>query len=308
MFELKDYQQKALAALDAFFFKVRTAGLGAAWQHCAPLQDGQSGPAPYDKRTWRDACRLRAHSHRRRQDLSCRARYCPSRPAPVRQRRAVLTRDRLEIIAAKEADYLRPVLLFQAEDVNGEANVETLLAHLSSADGEKLDRVLRMPYARPRQQAAQQAPATCGVPFAPLPPLCLEWEGELQPVERRVLAELGEFDLFALAVSLPGFSLRERATAFEIDVDGDRVVYGEADSGQLHLNEVAAHPAVKHWVRNVGREERFSFWLPTATDYFYPDFVAEYKGAHLLHTPDTREKEQIGQQWVAASGGQCLFC
>ena len=31
----------------------------------------------------------------------------------------------LETIAAKEADYIRPVLLFQAEDVNGEANVET---------------------------------------------------------------------------------------------------------------------------------------------------------------------------------------
>lgn len=53
---------------------------------------------------------------------------------------AILTRDRLEGIAAKEPDYIRLVLLFQAEDVNGEANVETLLAHLTSAEGEKLDR------------------------------------------------------------------------------------------------------------------------------------------------------------------------
>jgi type III restriction enzyme len=37
---------------------------------------------------------------------------------------------------------------------------------------------------------------------------------------------------------------------------------------------IDTHPAVKHWVRNVERDERFSFWLPTATDYFYPDFVA----------------------------------
>ncbi len=573
-------------------------------------------------------------------------------------RDAVLTRDRLETLAAKEADYIRPVLLFQAEDVNGEAGVETLLAHLTSADGEQLDRrqiavatgdqkeldgivlaepacpiryvitvkalkegwdcpfayvlcslqdmksgkdveqllgrVLRMPYARPRRQAelgkayahvvstttaraadaladrlvnnmgferyeaqaaiapslfpppeggspalwpveavfslpvaptraipealkdsleirptsagatvivrgelsaevedfllaacragkqqegvkeaiererarqeAQRAPATRGDPFLPLPQLCLEWDGELQPVERRVLAELGEFDLFALPVSLPGFTVRESGAAFEIDVDGDKVVYGVADSGQLRLNYVSAHasehdlvrwldrecrqidfgqavllkwllavlhhltadrglsltalvrgkyllaeavrreidrrrqlavlagfqkalpgfttapvladgfryafafrpnqyparppfyagrfrfkkhyypvihdlrekradgtpaeefvcaraidahPAVKHWVRNVEREERLSFWLPTATDYFYPDFVAElndgrvlvveYKGAHLLHDPDTREKDQIGRQWAAASGGRCLF-
>jgi len=576
-------------------------------------------------------------------------------------RDAVLTRDRLEIIAAKEVDYIRPVLLFQAEDVNGEANVATLLAHLTSADGEKLDRkqiavatgeqkeldgivlseptcairfvitvkalkegwdcpfayvlcslqdmksgkdveqllgrVLRMPYARPRQQAelgkayahvvsittaraadalvdrlvnnmgferyeaqaavsesqtafpslpdgtqqpllpveavialpvvpaqpipdalkdsieirptstgatvivrgaltaavedfllasvkpgkqqqvvqemiererarqdAQLAPASRGVPFAPLPQLCFEWDGDLHPVERRVLAELGDFDLFAEPVGLPGFSVHESGSAFEIDVAGDKVVYDNFETGQLHLNEVTAHasehdlvrhlnracrqvdvgqaallkwllamvhhllgdrgltltglvrgkyvlaeavrreidrrrqlavkngfqkalpgfaaapmledsfrhaftfrpnqyPArppfysgrfrfkkhyypvihdlrekrndgelaeefvcaraidglasVKHWVRNVERDDRFSFWLPTATDYFYPDFVAElndgrvlvveYKGAHLIDLADTREKDQIGWQWEASSGGKCLF-
>ncbi len=578
-------------------------------------------------------------------------------------RDAILTRDRLEGLAAKEPEYIRPVLLFQAEDVNGEANVDALLAHLTSADGEKLDRkqvavatgeqkeldgivlaeptcairyvitvkalkegwdcpfayvlcslqdmksgkdveqllgrVLRMPYARPRQQPelgkayahvvsmttaraadaladrlvnnmgferyeaqaaivpaqtvfpsfpfpdeggqrplmpveaviplpftptqpipdalqdsieirptstgatvivrgeltqevedfllatckpgkqqqavqdaialgrarqdAQQAPATRGEPFAPLPQLCLLWDDDLQPVERRVLADLGDFDLFTEPVSLCGFAVRESGTAFEIDVDGDKVVYGVADSGQLHLNEVAphasehdlvrwldrecrhvdngqaalvkwllavtchliadrgfsltalvrgkyllaeairreidrrrqlavkhgfqkalpgftaspvladsfryafifqpnqyparppfysgryrfrnhyypiihdlrekradgtpaeefvcaraidTHPAVKRWVRNVERDERFSFWLPTATDYFYPDFVAElkdgrvlvveYKGKLQVHE-DTREKEQVGRQWEASSGRRCLF-
>lgn len=576
-------------------------------------------------------------------------------------RDAVLTRDRLESIAAKESDYIRPVLLFQAEDVNGEANVEALLAHLISSDGEKLDRnqiaiatgeqkeldgivladptcairyvitvkalkegwdcpfayvlcslqdmksgkdveqllgrVLRMPYARSRQQPelgkayahvvsmataraadalvdrlvnnmgferyeaqaaivssqtafpsfedgtqrqllpveavialpvtptqpipeelknsieirptstgatvivrgeltagiedfllasckpgkqhqavqeviererarqdAQLAPASRGVPFAPVPQLCFEWDGELQPVERRVLAELGDFDLFAEVVSLPGFTVHESGTIFEINLSGGKVIFDNAESGQLHLNDVQAHadehdlvrhldracrqvdvgqatllkwllalvrhligdrgltltalvrgkyilaeairreierrrqlavrngfqkalpgftsapvladsfrhaftfrpnqyparppfysgrfrfkkhyypvihdlrekrndgtPAeefvcaraidglstVKHWVRNVERDDRFSFWLPTATDYFYPDFVAElhdgrvlvieYKGAHLLHDPDTREKDQIGRQWEASSGGKCLF-
>jgi type III restriction enzyme len=55
-------------------------------------------------------------------------------------RDAILTRDRLETLALKEPDYIRPVLLFQAEAKNGEATVEALLAHLTSADGEKLDR------------------------------------------------------------------------------------------------------------------------------------------------------------------------
>ncbi|MDP2824024.1 MAG: hypothetical protein Q8O52_15280 [Sulfuritalea sp.] len=55
---------------------------------------------------------------------------------------------------------------------------------------------------------------------------------------------------------------------------------------------------------------------PTATDYFYLDFVCElndgrvpvveYKGAHLLND-ETREKAQVGHQWETSSGGRCLF-
>ena len=80
---------------------------------------------------------------------------------------------------------------------------------------------------------------------------------------------------------------------------------------------IDGNASVWHWVRNVERDDRFSFWLPTATDYFYPDFVAElndgrvlvveYKGAHLLDFADTREKDQIGRQWEASSADKCLF-
>ena len=50
MFALKDYQQKALSALDGFFFKLRTSGLDAAWRTYAPLHEknGQSWQAKYD--------------------------------------------------------------------------------------------------------------------------------------------------------------------------------------------------------------------------------------------------------------------
>ena len=76
-------------------------------------------------------------------------------------------------------------------------------------------------------------------------------------------------------------------------------------------------PAVKHWVRNIERQPQFSFWLPTATDYFYPDFVAElhdgrllvveYKGDAYATNDDSREKRAIGNAWARASGGQGLF-
>jgi type III restriction enzyme len=368
-------------------------------------------------------------------------------------RDAILTRDRLETLAAREPDYIRPVLLFQAEPKNSEATVEKLLEHLTSADGEKLDRsqiaiatgdqkeldgivladpacpiryvitvealkegwdcpfayvlcglqdmksskdveqilgrVLRMPYARPRsqpemgkayahmvssvtarvadqladrlvnnmgfeayeaalaiapaqsalplldgsshhqprpaeavislpvtptqaipealkecieirpttngataivrgelteavedflltackgakqqevvkeaierertRQAALLAPSARGERFAPLPQLCLDWDGEVQPVEKRLLSELGDFDLFAEPMNLAGFTIRESGTAFEIDVEGGKVVYQAADSGQLHLNEIAAHASDNDLVRWLDRECR----------------------------------------------------
>lgn len=75
---------------------------------------------------------------------------------------------------------------------------------------------------------------------------------------------------------------------------------------------------VKHWVRNIAGDRLNSFWLPTSSDYFYPDFVAElvdgrllvveYKGGHLVGGVDADEKQPIGQRWAATSQGQrCLF-
>lgn len=70
-------------------------------------------------------------------------------------------------------------------------------------------------------------------------------------------------------------------------------------------------PGLRWWVRNLDRQPETSFWLPTSTDRFYPDFVAEldhgrllvveYKGAHLYGDDDAREKRDIGQAWAAAA-------
>lgn len=75
-------------------------------------------------------------------------------------------------------------------------------------------------------------------------------------------------------------------------------------------------PGLKFWIRNVARHPN-SFWLPTATDKFYPDFVAqledgrllvvEYKGAHFADGPDTAEKRTIGQLWERKTGGKGVF-
>ncbi len=72
---------------------------------------------------------------------------------------------------------------------------------------------------------------------------------------------------------------------------------------------------VKHWMRNIANQPAFSFRLPLADGYFYPDSVAElkdgrilvveYKGAHLVE--GAQEKLNIGQLWEQKSNGRGLF-
>lgn len=74
---------------------------------------------------------------------------------------------------------------------------------------------------------------------------------------------------------------------------------------------------VRYWVRNLSRQPQNSFWLPTSSDRFYPDFVAmlddgrllvvEYKGEDYVTNDDSKEKKQLGELWEAKSGGKGLF-
>lgn len=58
----------------------------------------------------------------------------------VALRHALLRRQELEDIAKKEPDYIRPILLIQAEHKGGEATVETIYEHLTGEDGERIDK------------------------------------------------------------------------------------------------------------------------------------------------------------------------
>lgn len=87
----------------------------------------------------------------------------------------------------------------------------------------------------------------------------------------------------------------------------------EFECAQFIANEL---DGVEWWVRNLERKPG-AFWLQTASDRFYPDFVVcmkdgtlvviEYKGSHLSGSDDSREKRQIGELWARRSGGKCRF-
>ena len=76
------------------------------------------------------------------------------------------------------------------------------------------------------------------------------------------------------------------------------------------------HPQTEFWVRNLVRKPN-TFWLQTAQDKFYPDFVVrlkdgrtlvvEYKGGFLAEQQSEQNKKIVGETWAEASGGHCLF-
>lgn len=72
---------------------------------------------------------------------------------------------------------------------------------------------------------------------------------------------------------------------------------------------------VDFWVRNLVHSSQF--WMPTAAQRTYPDFVArlkdgrlfvvEYKGGDRVSNADSQEKKMIGELWAKKSKGQGLY-
>jgi type III restriction enzyme len=91
---------------------------------------------------------------------------------------------------------------------------------------------------------------------------------------------------------------------------------GEPTEEALCAQFIDSLDEVRFWVRNLPRRQS-SFRLHTATDWFYPDFVAqlkdgrilvvEYKGSFLASAADAVEKNLIGTVWASRSGGRCIF-
>lgn len=87
--------------------------------------------------------------------------------------------------------------------------------------------------------AAQAAPASRSVPFAPLPTLGyrLDAQAPLWPLEREAVLDAVELDLLTpQAVQLPGFQVAQESDIFEIGMDGARVALRSAGSAQMAMD------------------------------------------------------------------------
>lgn len=73
--------------------------------------------------------------------------------------------------------------------------------------------------------------------------------------------------------------------------------------------------AVTFWVRNLVHPKQF--WMPTAHQHTYPDFVArlndgrllvvEYKSGDRFSNADSKQKRAVGELWAACSGGKGVY-
>ena len=114
-----------------------------------------------------------------------------------------------------------------------------------------------------------------------------------------------------------GFDERsEREAILEMpptfDLEGGELapLYQMSEPGKLTLQE---RPDTSGWTF----EAQLAIRMPTATDYFYPDFVAElkdgrqlvieYKGEAYKTNDDSKEKSNIGLKAQELSGGKLLF-
>lgn len=89
----------------------------------------------------------------------------------------------------------------------------------------------------------------------------------------------------------------------------------EEEACAWELERLSRAGKIEFWVRNLVRKPTCSFFLPTAADRFYPDFVCrlpggkvlvvEYKGADRWEAAEPARK--IGELWAELSGGKCAF-
>lgn len=98
-------------------------------------------------------------------------------------------------------------------------------------------------------------------------------------------------------------------------VVGDLADGGEEFLCARYLDNLAEQGKILFWVRNLVRKGNASFFLQTAKDKFYPDFVCklpdgrilvvEYKGADRWK--EAEDDRRLGDLWAEISRGRCLF-
>lgn len=106
------------------------------------------------------------------------------------------------------------------------------------------------------QRAAALSPAEKGAVLE-LPRLAIKRDGQLDLVWPETLVDVGGWNLADVDTSLPGFALTDRPDTFEMDVDGDQVVYARIDAAaELALDDATDWDAsaLSRWLDRTTRQ------------------------------------------------------
>ncbi len=168
-------------------------------------------------------------------------------------------------IAIKPSDELLALTGVTQVSVGGEVQIAVTgpISHelegmlLQGVRGEKKQQVVREQIEQHNALvAAQQAPASRGAVFAPVPLLGYRIsvlggaQGELYPLEREAVLETVELDLLTpFALELPNFDAVQAPNAFEIDMQERRINIRAADASQMVMDGVHTSITAQDLVR-----------------------------------------------------------
>ena len=102
----------------------------------------------------------------------------------------------------------------------------------------------------------QQSHAARGIPFAPLPQMCICLDGDWVPVDKQVLSELGDFDLLAEGIKLENFRPQETGTVYQVVLEGEHLFTKSGSAVQLPLNDVSTLVSEQDIVRWLDKQCR----------------------------------------------------
>ena len=141
-----------------------------------------------------------------------------------------------------------------------------------------------------------------------------------QTVFQDLFADENRFEVrdeYAITLKQGSYAYNQRYSGFInfkqhfFPVVGDLKAHGEEFECAQRIDQLTN---IDWWVRNVDRKPT-AFWLQTAKDRYYPDFIVrlktgvtlviEYKGKHIAE--HDKEKRQIGELWARRSNGRCRF-
>ena len=117
---------------------------------------------------------------------------------------------------------------------------------------------------------AMLSPASLGETFPPIPQLCFDVDGDVILVDREALSEMVSWDLLDSKVQLENFHISDDLKIFEIDLNGEKLVYQLENIKQIELDNVKTNLTeldLIYWLDRAIRNPAWGITQPVLQNY-----------------------------------------